>query len=90
VSAGLSPRPSLLVGSLPTQYLLAVPLDPTFKCVDGTIRAELLFLAVPLHQLERAVATSHHEAEVICVHSNPSLSCHASLVALCYRLSRLE
>jgi len=67
---------SLIVRLGFTQHPLAIPFDASFKRVDGTVRANLSFLAVALHQLERAVAPSHREAKVICVQSDPLLSCH--------------
>ena len=56
---------SLIVRLGFTQHPLAIPFDASFKRVDGTVRANLSFLAVALHQLERAVAPSHREAKVI-------------------------
>jgi len=67
---------SLIVRLGFTQHPLAIPFDASFKRVDGTVRANLSFLAVALHQLERAVAPSHREAKVICVQPDPSLPCH--------------
>jgi hypothetical protein len=73
----LSPTRTLKLFFSFTQHPFAIPHDPALKCVDGTIRANLSFVAVALHQFERAVATSHLEAKMVRAHPNYSFSFHA-------------
>jgi hypothetical protein len=72
----LHARSSKLFFSL-TQHPFAILYDPALKCVDGTIRTNPSFFAVALHQLERAVSTSHLEAKMVRAHPNSSFSFHA-------------
>jgi hypothetical protein len=74
--ADLHTRTSELLLSF-TQHPFAIPYDPASKCVDGTIRTNFSFVAVALHQFERAVATSHLEAKMVRAHPNSPFSFHA-------------
>ena len=60
-----------------TQHPFAIPYDPALKCLNGTVRTNLSFVAVALHQFECAVATSHREAKLARAHPNSSFSFHA-------------
>jgi hypothetical protein len=61
-----------------TQYPYAIPYDPASKCVDGTVRPNLSFVTVALHQRERTVATSDLEAKKVRALPNYWFSFHAA------------